>query len=78
MRFDLYITYGDGTVHRALSGPYDTRQNTKRTVRTVVLGDPTMSQADAVRIADTVAEARLGETVSHPMTRVRFRTEEVS
>lgn len=73
MPYNLFITSAEGRTAKALRSPYQLRLDTRRTVR-VVVDDGNRDEAWA--FANKVADAPLGETVTHEATGVAFRTEE--
>lgn len=74
MPYNLFFTRADGQFVKTLRSPYDTRQDTERTVR--VLVDDGIRQVGALAFADQVATAPLGVPVTDPTSGITFRTEE--
>lgn len=78
MPFNLFITSVEGHTFLSSRSPYDERKDAQRTVAMCVASsnrtEDTEKQADFVC---RVTTAPLGETVTHPATRISFRTEEV-
>lgn len=76
MPFNLYVGRRGGRSFKTLRSPYDTRQDTERTVH-VILADTFPGPDDPIPgFAKQVSAAPLGETVTHAPTGRTFRTEE--
>lgn len=78
MPFNLFIINADGRTRKSLRSPYDDRKGTIRTVRMIVEERTGPDDGRALTFAERVAAYPLGETVTHSVLGIGFRTEEVS
>jgi hypothetical protein len=80
--YNLYFTRGNGREVKSLRSPYDNRRDTIRTVRMLVeerarAAGLDVSDGGAQTFAERVAACPLGETVTHSVLGISFRTERV-
>lgn len=75
MPYNLIVTRPDGTSYKTLRSPYGQRADTIRTVRMIV-EERTGVDERALTFAERVSKYPLGETVTHSVLKIGFRTEE--
>lgn len=78
MRYHLFVTRRCGCTVKALNGPFDTRDDTRRVILANVHGNaPGPASTTDTVFARRASEIPLGETITHAATGIVFRTERV-
>lgn len=75
MSFNLYVIRKGGSEYKTLRSPYPDRESTASTVRTIIASR--QGGTDDREFAEQVAAHPVGETITHTVSGLGFRTEEV-